>query len=127
MGKYFGVPDEALCENGEIPMQALHPDDVKKTFDHFRLCGVQGVGWNLEYRVVINQQIRWHRSTTNIAETKNTDGSVTWNGYLSDITDAKERELQLAERNQLLQQVTKTIPGVMCQYVIEPDGSVNIP
>lgn len=127
MGSYFGVPDASLAENGDIAMQAVHPDDVKALFGEVRKCEQQRIGWELEYRVLVDGKIRWHRATTNIVEEISPDGSTSWNGYLNDITDAKARELKIAEQHQLLQKVTTTIPGVIYQYVIAPDNSISIP
>ncbi len=127
MGSFFGVPDASLAENGDIAMQAVHPDDVKALFGEVRKCEQQRIGWELEYRVLVDGKIRWHRATTNIVEEISPDGSTSWNGYLNDITDAKARELKIAEQHQLLQKVTTTIPGVIYQYVIAPDNSISIP
>lgn len=127
MGSFFGVPDVSLAENGDIVMQAVHQDDVKALSGEVRKCEQQRIGWELEYRVLVDGKIRWHRATTNIVEEISPDGSTTWNGYLNDITDAKAHELKIAEQHQLIQKVTTTIPGVIYQYVIAPDNSISIP
>ncbi len=89
----YGVSSEALKTNASMAMSRVHKADWGKVENAFYSSMENLSTWNLDYRVVLpTKGIRWLRGHGK--PEKLNDGSILWNGYISDITDQKVKEEQ---------------------------------
>jgi PAS domain S-box-containing protein len=70
----------------------VHPDDIGVFHESILISANNMSLWNLEYRVKVDNNVRWHRGTARPERRK--DGTTVWFGYIHDIT--KERKMKLA-------------------------------
>jgi diguanylate cyclase (GGDEF)-like protein/PAS domain S-box-containing protein len=71
----------------------VHPDDLTAFMETFRQSGMSMQPWDHEFRVVIDTETeRWLRIT---AAPEAVHGSITWHGYLSDISVRKKHEMEI--------------------------------
>ncbi len=74
----------------------VHPDDKDRFSESIQASAANLTPWNLEYRMVLPVQgVRWRRGESQ--PEKAADGTIVWHGYLSDITEQKLKETQIAE------------------------------
>jgi len=94
-----GVSAEAVMADAELMTARLHPEDKKHTLASFRESALSGKTWSQDFRVVHGEsgQTIWVHGESQ--PTRDEDGSVIWNGYLADISQAKQvsEELQRAK------------------------------
>ena len=92
--RIYGLAADAPTLGTELDSR-LHPDDAERVAAAARGTEV-GAPWNIEHRIVVDGQVRWVHSLTEI--TRGADGSPeSLLGIVQDITDRKEAELR--ERN----------------------------
>ena len=75
-----------------------------------------------EYRIRLpDKSVKWLRSAA--APNRQADGSTVLNGFSVDITAQKEAAHALAEAERRLREMANSVPGVVYQLRIAPDGS----
>jgi len=94
---------------GHLFTEFVHPDDQPVCFAFLQkvLAGQRQEG--VEYRIQhINGEWRWH--TSNATPVKDTDGLVIgYEGISSDITERKQAQLSLEQKNQELEQLAYSV------------------
>jgi len=93
-----GLTAEIVMRDGSLGFSTMHPDDVEIVQDSIRTSYESLANWDIEFRVVAEDGIRWHRG--NAKPEKKPDGTVCWYGIFQDITEQKQAE---AERTKLLE------------------------
>ena len=124
----FGVESNKVVDSAVPLWQKIHEDDrdriMKALHDHdgnprFR---------SFEYRVTKEDgETRWLRNDANPKQSTEADGSRLWYGYISDVTDEKNRETEIREQRDRLDRITNLVPGALYEYVVHKDGSVSVP
>ncbi len=108
MQELFEISSQEATEDASKVFSRMHPDDHQMVMDSLLESYLSLTPWELEYRVVLPEKgIRWLSGIAN--PEKQTDGSVLWHGYISDITTRKQEE-------ELLQKLTE-------QFELAIDGS----
>jgi PAS domain S-box-containing protein len=102
----YGVTPEQAKEDAAPIIDAIHPDDREDVMTSIEQSAKNLTTWHCEYRVCLpNGQTNWlfgHSSPQ-----LEPDGSVLWFGHISDISDRKEVELNLAEAKEAAEAATK--------------------
>ena len=122
----YGISSDELKEDASRIFDVVHPDDIDRMREIITASIKNRTGWMAVYRITRDNETRWLREVTNIDDHETTDGSATWYGYVKDITAEKQKELAIADQHQLLQQITGTVPGVLYNYIIHPNGDASI-
>ncbi len=91
----YEVTPSEIRNDGSKAHSRAHPEDFNRIRHTILESQTQLTPWQCEYRVVLPRSgTRWLRGVAN--PTPQPDGSVLWNGYISDITDIKQAEIELA-------------------------------
>lgn len=96
----YGVdPDELTVSTGRI-FEVIHPDDAGWVSESVAYSATHLTPWVATVRINNPQRGLIWTHVQSVPE-KLEDGSVLWHGYVSDITQLKQVELQLQETNSL--------------------------
>jgi diguanylate cyclase (GGDEF)-like protein/PAS domain S-box-containing protein len=92
----FGCSPQDVREDFSPIAKVILPEDFDKVIDSIEYSAKHLTIWTCEYRVQIpGQSIRWmlgHSTPEKLA-----DGSITWHGFITDITERKQVEQALQE------------------------------
>jgi two-component system cell cycle sensor histidine kinase/response regulator CckA len=105
--KVYGyTPDEVLAKGPQLWFDRIHPDDLDRVKEAFRLLFDQQAQFNIEYRIRRKDgQWIWIHDWANIVEEE--AGELFAYGVFSDITERKRAEEEKANLQTQLQQVQK--------------------
>ncbi|RUO18349.1 sensor domain-containing diguanylate cyclase [Aliidiomarina haloalkalitolerans] len=95
----YGLKPEEVRENGELIIQAIHPDDRERVRASISESQALNEEWFCEYRVNFDGQCKW--VTGYAIPERHDDGSISWYGQVIDTTTEKElqNELELQKRS----------------------------
>jgi signal transduction histidine kinase/ActR/RegA family two-component response regulator len=100
----YGVTPEALAQSSEPARQMLYPDDAVRFFDSLNESADTLAPWRVEYRIKRpDGQIKWLLSSA-IPEAGN-DHSITWYGFIADISETKAMEAEIIRYRDHLEQL----------------------
>ena len=92
----YGVTPEQVVSDASVVIERLHPDDVEAVGLSIAESASTSEVWEIQYRY--NHPVKGERWLEGRATPEQMpDGSITWNGYIYDITDRKQQELALEE------------------------------
>lgn len=110
---------EAVQANPDLAFQAVHPEDQATMRGHNAACLASGEPFFWEGRLLVRGQVRWVRIQSN--PTRMADGSTLWEGVMVDISDLKERELDLRRRETELHAIFNDLPVPIAALSHDPD------
>ncbi|NJP09923.1 MAG: response regulator [Leptolyngbyaceae cyanobacterium RU_5_1] len=104
----FDLEPNELLDNPNLSWHLTHPDDVV-AFERSILDSARTLqSWNFTWRVIIKGQLKWLQG--NSRPELQPDGSIIWDGLVTDITDRKHAEERLqrsAERERAITRVVQ--------------------
>lgn len=116
-----GLDESALLADGSIAFAQIVEEDRARCFHGVLEAGAKRESWQGDYRIGLpGGQIRWIRSEIDPEPKPAADGSTVYTGIWQDVT-------QLKEAGDRLREVTESIPVVVFQYRLWPDGRQNFP
>ncbi|HEY8037436.1 MAG TPA: EAL domain-containing protein [Methylobacter sp.] len=90
----YRVSPEEVSEDATKVLAALHPDDIENFKASFRISAQNLTPWRQEYRLKFDDTpVCWLFG--NALPQLQTDGSVLWHGFITDITKQKQDEVDL--------------------------------
>lgn len=99
--------------DAECALQRIHPEDMQGVRESMEQAAYRLQVWKQEYRLV--QPHRGERWVSDQAMPERlASGAVLWHGYVHDITEAKQQELQLQETQRVLQYLMNEMPIGLC-------------
>ncbi|MEE3715882.1 PAS domain S-box protein [Tumidithrix elongata RA019] len=124
--KLLGLNPKTDFASYQTFRNVIHPDDVAP----FEACLSHAlrskIDYEIEYRVVLpNGSIRWLQAKAQSFYENDTPIRVL--GILLDISDRKEAEIALQERDEILRKLSEQVPGFIYQYHQHPDGRAYFP
>ena len=125
----FGLTPEHLAEDPQPAGQAIHPDDRQRLLDATAASRRELSPWHQEFRVrhPVKGEIWVEGHSMPVREA---DGSTTWHGTLTDVTERKLGEIAIEQRlaiEERLSRLASTSPGVMYEFQLRPDGTMCFP
>ena len=97
----YRVSPQQARENAANAFAVLHPDDHDAVLIALQQSAADVSPWQQEYRVKFDDgRVRWLLG--NSLAQRQADGSTLWHGFVSDITERKNLEAQLAVAHQTL-------------------------
>jgi PAS domain S-box-containing protein len=115
----FGCSPEDIREDFSPIARVILPKDLDKVVDSIEYSAKHLTIWEVEYRVQIpGQSIRWvlGKSTPE----KLADGSITWHGFNTDITETKNAEEALRKSEEEFRSLAESMPQIV--WVTRKDG-----
>lgn len=103
MHDIYELSPEQVREDARPVLQLVHAEDLPKLRSSIKLSATNMQAWQCEYRVNLPEQgLRWRLGQAK--PEKQTDGSILWHGFITDITARAEAE----EKHRQLQADIKT-------------------
>ncbi len=116
-----GLDPEALMANGRLAFDQIVAPDRDSVYAEVMAAGQRREGWWSDYQVRMpDKSTRWIRSEIQPDPLPADDGSTVFTGIWQDVT-------QIREAGERLREVTESIPVVVFQYRLWPDGHQNFP
>jgi PAS domain S-box-containing protein len=115
----YGCLPEDVREDFYPIARVILPEDLGKVFGSIEYSAKNLTIWTCEYRVQIpGQSIKWllGKSTPE----KLADGSITWYGFITDITDIKKAEEELRKSEEEFRALAESMPQIV--WVTRKDG-----
>jgi two-component system cell cycle sensor histidine kinase/response regulator CckA len=118
----LGYSTAEWVEDRELFLKILHPEDRERVLAEHAWTHATGEPLRTEYRLIArNGRVVWLQDEAVVV--RDEDGTPLFlQGYLLGITERKEAEQALAERENLLQTIIETAPE--CVKLIAPDGTL---
>jgi PAS domain S-box-containing protein len=91
----FGLEPEEVMNNATGAWSITHPDDIADLNRSIVSSAQTFEPWDFTWRVVVSGQIKWLRG--NSRPELQADGSILWDGLVTDITSSKQAEEALQE------------------------------
>jgi len=92
----FGVSAREVQQGAEAAFATLHPDDLDHVRTSVETSARTMEDWEEEFRrFAPDGSIRWIRGHS--TPRRSEDGSITWHGFVSDVTERRRAEALLAE------------------------------
>lgn len=85
-----------ILDNAEDFVKPIHPDDIDSVFIAYKKI-FEGEDFNEEYRIIVNDEIRWVNARTQLFKDEN--GTLFDYGYAEDITQRKMYEVEIIKRS----------------------------
>ena len=105
----YGVTPEQVMADADCVLQTIHGDDVVAMVSSIQRSRETLEPWRHEYRVVHPVgRTRWIEGYA--TPRREPDGSTSWYGHVSDISERKQRELDIDATRALLAAVLESVP-----------------
>jgi PAS domain S-box-containing protein len=115
----FGCTPEDVIDNFEPIASVIYPEDAVRVINDIEYSAKHLTYFTCEFRVQIpGREIQWIYSKS--SPEKLADGSITWYGFNTDITNRKLAEEKLKENEALLRIVFNTTPSAI--YIKDHNG-----
>ncbi len=120
INELYGVTPDQVFHNASPLLATIHPDDKQGLIQSVRLSAETLHAWEYEFRVHLpGVDVHWHYGIA--MPSRQSDGSVLWHGFVSDVTNKKNMELQL-HRTMDLMSTLDGLPAHIC--VIDEQGTI---
>ncbi|WP_186764581.1 diguanylate cyclase domain-containing protein [Comamonas flocculans] len=109
----YGFSAQELKHDAEPLFAHIRPGDLQRVAEGVRRSARELSEWTAEYRYEIpGRGPRW--LSGHARPQRLPSGATLWNGYISDVTEAKEQSLRLQATERVLQQLMSEMPVGLC-------------
>ncbi len=116
---------EEIQQNADRLFDLIHPDDRESFEKSIAISARTLQPWNYEWRVIVpSGALKWMQVSSRCEKLPN--GEIVWDGVAIDITDRKQVEEALQQSQMRFQRLAANIPGMISQWVMHPDGSIDL-
>ena len=116
----FGIEPEAIMGNSAFTFGTVHPDDHPNLIKSIIISAQTIEPWHQIWRIFLEDKIKWIEGKSR--PEKQADGSILWDGLLTDISERKRAEEELRHSEEKFRTLFETLAiGIMIS-----DDSGNI-
>jgi PAS domain S-box-containing protein len=113
---------QQLIENPELAFQLSHPDDRQKLHESIATSARTLEPWFWEGLISTpSGKQKWIQGAAKPEPCDN--GDILWHGVLIDTSDRKAADEALRQSEARLQKLTASVPGLIYEFMLHPDGS----
>jgi diguanylate cyclase (GGDEF)-like protein/PAS domain S-box-containing protein len=117
----FEIKRETLKDRPYLLFEKVHEDDRDKALQSLLRSKEEQSRWFTEVRIrKLAGDVRWIRASSKPVFME--DGSIIWHGYITDITEEKNKELALKESEEKMRGLFSQVPGMIYQFNVHPSG-----
>ncbi|MCD9184835.1 MAG: PAS domain S-box protein [Pyrinomonadaceae bacterium] len=121
--RLYGIEPEELKKDALKAFNLFYVEDRKRIEDSIEVSKQTMQPWNEIWRICHPEKgevwVEGHSSPV-----KDDDGGVTWHGVLTDVTERKRQENELAERERLITAIFNTAPSLIVLWDVKT-GTVS--
>lgn len=119
----FSCTPEDVIDDFSPVSRVIHPEDAARVISEIEYSANNLTYFTCEFRVKIpGKSIQWIYSKS--TPERLPDGSITWYGFNADITELKQAEEKLKERNLFVESLVNLSPNIL--YIYDIIGKRNI-
>ncbi len=124
--KVYGIErDDALRDIGLVWKQVL-PEEIPALVESIQKSAKTLEDWDHVFKAKsLDGTLKYLRGIG--TPHKEEDGTIVWDTITLDVTEQFERELELKQKQQQLNDMSNRVPGLVYQYRLHPDGTDSYP
>jgi PAS domain S-box-containing protein len=120
-----GVSRQQLLNDYASAAQSIHEEDRERVREAVEESARTMQPYQVEYRVRTPAgAIEWVRGSA--SPRPGPDGSIVWNGFSTFITQIKRVEAEIRSAREHVEELARTLPGVVYQSALLRDGTVEL-
>lgn len=106
---------ETVLQNTELMWASIHPHDLSTFIASVNLSAQTGRPWCWEWRgITPSGTVKWLRGVARLE--RQSDGTINWDGILSDISDRKEVEDALFQQERHYRTLAEHCPDIITRF-----------
>lgn len=118
----YGVQPEEVMAMGKKIFKYVHEDDIEAFMASGQESWATLNNWSFDYRICLPEKgIRWMHGTSK--PVRLSDGSTLWHGYISDVTEQKQKEQALKDSEEQVLTLLKHAPSAI--IVLNMEGHIR--
>jgi PAS domain S-box-containing protein len=118
----YELEPEQIQNNAHTLIEPIHPDDLLSWQQSVAISSTTLQDWHWEGRIILNSgKLKWIQGRSRPQQYPT--GEIIWDGYLCDISDRKQAEIQLQERKQFLHSVYEGSEHMIFVVEVLPNGA----
>jgi PAS domain S-box-containing protein len=108
----LGLTPAELEQNPRLLIDCLHPEDAESFHQSMHLSALHATPWNWEGRIVLppHGEIKWVNLRAKYRKTDSED--THWKGFMVNITQSKQAEIELLHSRQRLRELSSHIESI---------------
>ncbi|MEI7840372.1 MAG: PAS domain S-box protein [Methylococcaceae bacterium] len=118
LNKMYRVRPEDVIDNMSALFAMIHPDDLAHHIETMQTSARELTPWHDEYRLKFADGTESWLFGTALPERED-DGLTLWHGFVMDITERKQKEMELINAKNHLQATLDTIPDLMFEVGLD--------
>ena len=124
----FRLSPDDVRDDASPLFALIHPDDFDGVAVSIQKAVQDLAPWSYEYRVrFADGTVRWVFGSSLPEQEEDGSNHWYWYGFMSDITERKQMEVEREEALNSLQKITSQVPGMVYQFRLRTDGSFCFP
>lgn len=111
---------EQILTDPHLCLELIHPDDRPGYNTAVNQSAQTLKPFSHQWRLITpSGKIKWVQGSSR--PQLRPPGDIVWHGVILDISDQKKAEIALQQSEERYRHITATIPGILCDYVLEPE------